>query len=89
MNKQFIIDKISEFLGKQITKYDWVGDFKNGFAQVIKIIEGERKYGFINKEGKEVVPCVYDNVYDFSDGFAEVQKDGVWYKINTKGEIVN
>ena len=55
-------------------KYDSVGYFINGFAKVIKIIDGENKWGFVNTEGKEVVPCVYDWIGAFKNGFAEVMK---------------
>lgn len=36
------------------------------------------KYGFINIEGKEVIPLVYDYTYRFSDGMATVKLNNKW-----------
>ncbi len=33
-------------------------------------------YGFINKNGKEVVPTIYSKIYEF-----EIQKDGIKYAL--------
>lgn len=49
--------------------YDDAHDFQNGFAAVKR----EGRWGFVNVEGREVIPCIYDSVdtsnYDWSDGF--------------------
>lgn len=37
---------------------------------------GGGKWGFINTKGKEVIPCKYDNVRDFSEGLAVVNIGG-------------
>lgn len=43
-------------------------DFKNGRAQVVSNAKGTLgKYGFINEEGKLVIPCSSINFYEFSD----------------------
>lgn len=47
------------------------------------------KYGFVDKDGKEVVECTYDdaktqNAY----GYAAVQKDGKWGAIDETGKVV-
>ncbi len=47
------------------------------------------KYGFVDKDGKEVVECIYDdaktqNAY----GYAAVQKDGKWGAIDQTGKVV-
>jgi hypothetical protein len=44
-------------------------------------------YGFIDKTGKEVIPCEYDGVTDFSEWLARVRKDGAHYFINQQNEI--
>ena len=56
---------------------------------IIKKVNG--KYGFVNEKGKIVIPCKYDEVYDFSEGLAAVRKGdywGFWGFINSKGEEV-
>jgi len=43
------------------TNYYWVDVFSNGMAYVRKKMEdGSCKYGYIDKNGKEVIPCMYD-----------------------------
>ena len=32
----------------------------------------------IDKEGNEIVHCIYEDAYDFSDGLFPVKKDGKW-----------
>jgi hypothetical protein len=44
-------------------------------------------YGYIDKTGKEVIPCMYRNTGEFTDGLAWVMNDGVRY-INDKNELV-
>ena len=34
------------------------------------------KYGFVDKSGKQVIPCVYDYAWNFSDGLAPVKLNG-------------
>jgi hypothetical protein len=48
------------------------GDVKikeNSFAQAVK-------YGLIDVNGKELLPCIYDNISDHLDGFVELSKGG-------------
>ena len=53
----------------------------------IKHIE-EGKWGYIDKAGKEIIPCIYDNVDDFCDGLAKVEKNGKWGYIDKVGEKI-
>ena len=46
------------------------------------------KYGFIDKLGKEVIPCIYDTVYDFKEGVALVQLNDKWGYIDKLGNEV-
>ena len=48
--------------------YDYVGEYSEGLASV----EINGKYGFIDKSGTKVIPCMYDFVYSFRDGLAKV-----------------
>ena len=64
--------------------YDWVGDFSEGLATV-KLND---KYGYIDKTGKEIIPCKYDWVNDFKDGFARVVLNGKYGCINKVGKDV-
>ncbi len=63
------------------------GPFKDGLA---KGENDDDMYGFIDKTGKVVIPCIFYRADDFEDGVASVKKDedGSYYEINTKGEKI-
>lgn len=48
----------------------------------------EGKYGFVDKKGDMVIPCIYDYVYSFRKGLALVKKDGKWGYIDKVGNWV-
>lgn len=69
--------------------YDWgleCGDFIN----VIK----DGLWGIIDKEGKEIIPCKYDDIFDYSlddynnNNLLILKKNGKYGKVNNKGEEV-
>lgn len=76
--------KLTPEFCKAVRKYNCLFDFQNGFASV----RNGEKWGVINTEGKEVVPCIYDMVNPFNDGLAVVLKNDKWGYVNTKGELV-
>lgn len=47
------------------------------------------KWGFVDKDGQEKVPFIYDMITDFNEcGFAAIKKDGKWGSINEQGNII-
>jgi hypothetical protein len=52
---------------------------------VAKRDESGYHFGFINTSGDEVIPLIYSNAKDFRDGFAEVELNGKWIKIDRNG----
>lgn len=48
----------------------------------------EYQYGFINKDGKIVIPMIFSSAQSFSDGLAPVSLRDGWGYINKKGEMV-
>ena len=89
-----IFEKINKTFGnltKKATKssnmesmYDWVGDFSEGLATV-KLND---KYGYIDKTGKEIIPCKYNDAWNFSEGFAKVALNGKYGYIDDKYMII-
>jgi len=78
------IDKVSSELADATKRYDRLSGFHEGLARVCK----NKKYGFIDKLGHEIIPCKYDHVDDFKYGVTTVKygdKEGI---INKKGDIV-
>lgn len=41
--------------------------------------------GFIDELGKEIIPCVFTDVQNYSEGYAAVCKDNVWFFIDVFG----
>jgi KWG Leptospira. len=68
-------------------KYHEIEDFdKEGLARVML----DRKYGYANKHGVEVIPVQYDDLHRFSDGLAAAKTDGKWGYIDKNGrEIIS
>ncbi|MCS6822716.1 MAG: WG repeat-containing protein [Cytophagaceae bacterium] len=75
-------------------KYELAEWFSEGLAVVAYGCEEDcydvydGKFTFIDKTGKEVMPTTYDRAHSFSKGVAWVQKDGIWKKINKKGDVL-
>ncbi len=67
-----------------------------GFSQVSKSKSlnakysfNNGKYGFVNVEGKEVLPFIYDAAKDFVQDIAPVKSDGFWKFIDRKGNEID
>lgn len=46
------------------------------------------KYGYVNKDGKLIVECIYDDAKEQNQyGYCAIQKDGKWGSINANGVI--
>ena len=50
--------------------------------------DGNRKYGFMNQNGKVVIEPTFDRVYDFQKDLAKVHIDNKKGLINKKGEFL-
>ena len=47
---------------------------------------GIRGLGFIDKTGKEVVPCIFDQATDYSEGLAYIRKGELVGFVNKEGK---
>ena len=59
-------------------------DFREGIACVKK----NGKWGYIDKQGNEIIPFIFDNASSFSEGIACVKKDGKWGYIDKQGHEI-
>lgn len=73
-------------------RYDEIGLFKNGVAIVSDSVSGKNLFGVINEKGEAIVPCAYEVIRDYHEGFAcasRVDLDDdrriVYGFLNTKG----
>ena len=63
-------------------------DGKSELIPVHKHIGVDDMYGFIDKTGSEVIPFIYDYVWNFEgSGFARVKRFGFLYIIDTEGTL--
>lgn len=91
-----IIDKFFNPILQDTKVYTIIDRPYNGLAKVQDRITG--KYGFINKKGQLVIPCIYDQAHNFSEGVCNVglikgkniygYHDYKYGYINTRGDIV-
>lgn len=68
-----------------IPNENYTGDFYNGFAPYSTVKD---KFGFINKTGQPISPCIYDEVSYFNENMAEVEMYGRWGFIDEKGRMI-
>lgn len=66
-------------------EFDWIGDFKDGFA----VVNINDKLNFINTDGRILSQQWFDGVYNFSDKIAKVYLNGKYNFINTDGQILS
>jgi hypothetical protein len=83
--------------GKRIWK-DWkeifsglpAGELRNRLhpGGLAPVRSANSKWGFVDKTGREVIPCKYDEAEDFSDGLARVQLNGKKGYVDRTGQEV-
>ena len=74
--------------GEQLISYDYKYYFLKDFHEGRAAIKDKRKNkcGFINKNGEIVVPCIYDLVFSFHEGFAFVVNNSRCFFIDREGK---
>lgn len=83
-NKQAAYEYGFENPFRQIIKYDFCGEFQEGFA----IVRLNNKFGFIDKSGYEITMLKYDKVRDFYNGYAAVCVGDKWGFIDSHGNEI-
>jgi KWG Leptospira. len=101
-NKYGFVDKTGQEVIP--CKYDYVNSFSGGLAVACIGVEvkvkgneyytrtnfsGDGKWGFIDTNGEEVIPLIYNNVEEFKNGKAKVMLEGKTLYINTEGEVLD
>ena len=62
--------------------------FNEGKAIVPKIVDGNIKFGYIDENGKIIIPFEYDDAHIFINGLACVKKENKWGAIDKKGKTI-
>ena len=63
-------------------------EFKSWFIDGLALVYYNNHFGFIDITGQFIIEPTFTNAHDFSDGVAQVEIDGKWGLINTKGEKI-
>lgn len=72
--------------GKMIVSSDYETDYNDyGHEGIIKVMKDDL-FGFIDKEGKMISPCVFNEAEDYHDGYAIVSKGEKWGVIDRNGK---
>ena len=79
------INKKGELMSPSIWKNYDPPTFYEGMAAVKN---EDEKWGFIDTSFQIAVPCEWESVYSFSNGYAAVEKDGKWGYVDKTGQIV-
>lgn len=53
----------------------------------LALVEQNGRLGFVDLDGRFVVPLVLEEAYQFSEGLAGVRKDGHWGYVDTHGDL--
>jgi hypothetical protein len=72
--------------GRPLTteRYDWIGECSEGLF----LAQRDGKCGYLDPEGREVIPCVWDDAASFSEGRALVCSGGERFFIDHRGERI-
>ena len=76
---------ILKSIARNLNNYD---DYPYSFYDGYAVVRKNGRCGFINKNGYEVIPCIYDDVGDFHEGLAYVNKNGKWGYIDKNNKPV-
>lgn len=53
----------------------------------LALVERDGKIGYVDLDGRQVVPFYFEEGYNFSQGLAAVRFKGMWGYIDTRGEV--
>ncbi|MVT12068.1 SEL1-like repeat protein [Chitinophaga tropicalis] len=86
--KQDSLYGLKDISGAVITPPVYKKIYPFPYTSDLAIVIKEGKYGFINREGEEVIPCIFDEAWDFTYAWAEVKHNGHFGIIDTTGEFI-
>lgn len=86
LNKKYILVNTSNSIALNNSEFDNIVTFDNGS---FFITEKNKKYGILNKEGKELSPNIFENDFiSFNEGLASVKQNGQWGFIDSSGNLI-
>lgn len=87
------IDKIPYLYNKEgqmksLEKYESITNEFGDLLVVSRYINKKLRYGYIDRNGKEVISLKYEMAYPFSEGKAVVKENGIYEIIDTNNKVL-
>lgn len=65
------------------------GQTRNHFSEGLAAVSNDKGlWGFVNESGQEQIPCAYDEVHDFNDGYCIVREGNNLCLIDKTGKLI-
>ena len=81
---------INDFNGEGSLTVNWKGKQEvHYFSEGLATAERDGKWGYIDKNGNEIISCKFDGVNYFDGGVAKVKLNGKNEYIDKKGNVIN
>lgn len=80
------IDSDYKYYNLQYQEISNIDALKNN---TLFLVKENGKYGYVNKENKKIVDCIYDDAMEQNEyGFCAVKKDGNWGVLQSNGAVL-
>lgn len=95
-SKEGLLTTEGKWIGK-VGEYRYKDKYAKMYSQTLKkekkqfiVYQGlkDKKYGYLDIDGSLIVPIIYEDAENFSQGLAAVKKHGKWGYVDEKGEEV-
>lgn len=57
-------------------------------AELLRRVQKNGKWGFADRSGKVVIPCQWEDSWNFCEGLAAVKLEGKWGYLDMSGVVV-
>ena len=79
--------KIFDKKGNIIKTLDYSTDAEHGFSEGLLPVKNQNHYGYINIQGEIIIPFIFDEAYDFCNGYAIVKYEQEDCLLDTSGNL--
>ncbi len=80
-----LLNRATEVISKN--RYNWIGEFSFGLAVAESSDSGKK--GYIDINGNEITPIIYDEALSFHNGIGKVCFEDKWFNVSTDGDVID
>ena len=88
MKKLMLLLMMPFFLPAFAQKWAKEYDFVNECICGLSVVKKAGKYGYVDKQGKLIVPLIYDEAVTLNEGYANVRKGEQWGYLDSLGNVL-